>query len=76
MVRELVLAAAVWIALSVAHAADLEDISMPDTRVLDGKPLSVQTQRGVPLGGWSRSRGDAAATAVQDATAMARRAKR
>jgi hypothetical protein len=38
--------------------------------------LSVQSQRGVPLGGWSRSRGDAAATAVQDATAMARRAKR
>jgi len=40
------------------------------------KPLSGQRQRGVPLGGWSRSRGDAAATAVQDATAMARRAKR
>ena len=76
MVRELILAAGVWIALSVAHAADLEGVSMPDARVVEGKPLSVQRQRGVPLGGWSRSRGDAAATAVQDATAMARRAKR
>ena len=36
MIRGLILAAAIVVTLSVAHAADLEGVSMPDTRVVDG----------------------------------------
>ena len=36
MVRGLILAAVSLIGLSVAHAADLEGVSMPDTRVVEG----------------------------------------
>ena len=41
MVRELSLAATAWIALSVAHAADLEGVSMPDARVVDGTQMRL-----------------------------------
>jgi len=41
MVRASILAAASFIALSVAHAADLEGISMPDTRVVDGTQMRL-----------------------------------
>ena len=36
MVRRLILAVVIVVTLSVAHAADLEGVSMPDTRVVDG----------------------------------------
>jgi Chalcone isomerase-like len=36
MVRGLILAAVIVVILSVAHAADLEGVSMPDARVVDG----------------------------------------
>ena len=36
MVRGLILAVVIVVTLSVAHAADLEGVSMPDTRVVDG----------------------------------------
>ena len=39
MVRGLILAATATIALSVAHAADLEGVSMPDTRVVAGTQM-------------------------------------
>ena len=39
MVRELILAAAASVALSAAHAADLEGVSMPETRVVDGAQM-------------------------------------
>jgi Chalcone isomerase-like len=39
MVRGLILAATASIALSVAHAADLEGVSMPDTRVVAGTQM-------------------------------------
>ena len=41
MVRELILAAAASVALSAAHAADLEGVSMPDTRVVDGTQMRL-----------------------------------
>ena len=41
MVRGLILVAAVWVALSVAHAADLEGVAMPDMRVVDGIPMRL-----------------------------------
>jgi hypothetical protein len=37
MVRGLILAAVSLLTLSVAHAADLEDVFMPETRVVDGR---------------------------------------
>jgi hypothetical protein len=39
MVRGLILAATATIALSAAHAADLEGVSMPDTRVVAGTQM-------------------------------------
>ena len=36
---------AVWIALSVAHAADLEGASMPDARVVEGTQMPVERHR-------------------------------
>jgi hypothetical protein len=36
MVRVLILAAVVVVTVSVAHAADLEGVSMPDARMVDG----------------------------------------
>jgi hypothetical protein len=41
MVRGLILAAATSIALSVAHAADLEGVFMPETRVVDGTQMRL-----------------------------------
>ena len=41
MVRGLILAAVSSIALSVAHAADLEGVSMPVARVIDGSQMRL-----------------------------------
>jgi hypothetical protein len=41
MVRELILAATASVALSAAHAADLEGVSMPDARVVDGTQMRL-----------------------------------
>ena len=41
MVRGLILAAVSSIALSVAHAADLEGVSMPDARVVDDAQMRL-----------------------------------
>jgi Chalcone isomerase-like len=41
MVRELILAAVAWATLSGAHAADLDGISMPDMRVVDGTQMRL-----------------------------------
>jgi hypothetical protein len=41
MVRGLILAAVVVVTLSVAHAADLEGVFMPDTRVVDGTQMRL-----------------------------------
>ena len=41
MVRGLILAAVIVVTLSVAHAADLEGVSMPDTRVVDGTQMRL-----------------------------------
>jgi Chalcone isomerase-like len=41
MVRGLILAATASVALSVAHAADLEGVSLPDTRVVDGMQMRL-----------------------------------
>ena len=41
MVRGLILAAVSSIALSVAHAADFEGVSMPDARVVDGTQMRL-----------------------------------
>jgi hypothetical protein len=41
MVRELILAAAFLLTLSVAQAADLESVFMPDTRVVDGTQMRL-----------------------------------
>jgi len=41
MVRELILAAVASVALSAAHAADLEGVSMPETRVVDGAQMRL-----------------------------------
>jgi hypothetical protein len=41
VVRGLILAAIIVVALSVAHAADLEGVSMPDTRVVDGTQMRL-----------------------------------
>ena len=41
MVRELILAATASVALSVAHASDLEGVSMPDARVVDGTQMRL-----------------------------------
>ena len=41
MVRELILAATASVALSAAHAADLEGVTMPDTRVVDGMQMRL-----------------------------------
>jgi hypothetical protein len=41
MVRGLILAASAVVALSVAHAADLEGVSMPDTRVVNGTQMRL-----------------------------------
>ena len=39
MVRRSILAALVLVSVSVAHAADLDGVAMPDTRVADGKQM-------------------------------------
>jgi hypothetical protein len=41
MVRGLILAAATLVILSVAHAADLDGVSMPDTRVVNGTQMHL-----------------------------------
>jgi hypothetical protein len=41
MVRGLILSAVVVVTLSVAHAADLEGVSMPDTRMVDGVQMRL-----------------------------------
>jgi hypothetical protein len=41
MVRGLILAATTLVALSVAHAADLEGVSMPDARVVNGTQMRL-----------------------------------
>jgi Chalcone isomerase-like len=41
MVRGLFLAVVIVVTLSVAHAADLEGVSMPDTRVVDGVQMRL-----------------------------------
>jgi hypothetical protein len=41
MIRGLILAAAILVAVSVAHAADLEGVSMPDTRAVDGTQMRL-----------------------------------
>ena len=41
MVRGLILAAVIVVTLSVAHAADLEGVSMADTRVVDGTQMRL-----------------------------------
>jgi len=41
MVRGLILAAVTWAALSVAQAADLEGVTMPDTRVVNGAQMRL-----------------------------------
>jgi hypothetical protein len=41
MVRGLILAVTTSVALSVAHAADLEGVSMPDTRVVEGTQMRL-----------------------------------
>src|SRR4051794_23015873 len=41
MVRGSILAIAILASLSVAHAADLDGVSMPDTRVTDGKQMRL-----------------------------------
>ena len=41
MVRGLILAAAALVAVSVAHAADLDGVSMPDVRVVNGTQMRL-----------------------------------
>ena len=41
MVRGLILAAATLVGVSVAHAADLDGVSMPDMRVVDGTQMHL-----------------------------------
>jgi Chalcone isomerase-like len=41
MVRALILAVAVIVALSVAHAADLDGVSMPETRTVNGTQMHL-----------------------------------
>jgi Chalcone isomerase-like len=41
MVRELILAAAALVTWSVAHAADLDGVSMPDMRVVNGTQMRL-----------------------------------
>ena len=41
MVRGLILAVVIVVTLSVAHAADLEGVSMPETRVVDGTQMRL-----------------------------------
>ena len=41
MVRVLILAATASVALSIAHAADFEGVSMPDARVVDGTQMRL-----------------------------------
>ena len=41
MIRGLILAAAILVAVTVAHAADLEGVSMPETRVVDGTQMRL-----------------------------------
>ena len=41
MVRGLILAAAILVTLSVAHAADLDGTSMPDKRVVNGVQMHL-----------------------------------
>ena len=41
MVRGLILAVVIVVTLSVAHAANLEGVSMPDTRVVDGVQMRL-----------------------------------
>jgi hypothetical protein len=41
MIRGLILAAVIVVTLSVAHAADLEGVSMPETRAVDGTQMRL-----------------------------------
>ena len=41
MIRGLILAAAILVTVSVAHAADLEGVSMPETRAVDGTQMRL-----------------------------------
>src|SRR5438874_13575650 len=41
MIRGLVLAALALISVSAAHAADLDGVAMPETRVADGAPVRL-----------------------------------
>src|ERR1700757_3115950 len=41
MIRGLILAVVIVAALSVAHAADLEGVSMPETRAVDGTQMRL-----------------------------------
>jgi hypothetical protein len=53
VVRGLILAAVALVAFSVAHAADLEGISMPDKRVMDGTQMRLTASDFAPSRFWA-----------------------